>query len=152
MTTVAILVSIDELTCIFGSSWTQKNLNDYVAYKIKPYMNLHLFSYYEFEQGYSPLDGRFSPSCLQQEVQALLQQQTSQIKMQKASLSGIRTLEELSECRPGMELLEMLAGKLTEKSIFYNTVTGSSYIDKSTIYLINISPEKFILTRINLHK
>ena len=50
MTTVAVLVSIDNLTYMFGDHWTHLNLNEYVVYKIKPFLNLHIFSYYDFEK------------------------------------------------------------------------------------------------------
>lgn len=152
MTTVAILISTDDLACVFGDSWTYSDLNDYVAYKVKPYLNLHVFSYYEFEKLSLPIDGRTDPTNLRREIDDLEQQQLFQIESQKAKLLGISSLEELCECSIGMELLETLAGKLTEKSIFYNTVTGKSYIDSTTIELINISPEKYVLTKINLHK
>lgn len=152
MTTVAILVSINDLTCAFGDSWTNSNLNDYVAYKVKPYLNLHVFSYYDFEKLSLPIDGRNAPIWLQQKINYLAQEQLSQIKLHEAELLAVSTLEELCESREGVELLEILAGKFTENSIFYNTVTQSSYIDSTTIGLINTSPEKYILSQINLHK
>lgn len=152
MTTVAVLVSVDDLTCAFGDFWTRSNLNEYIAFKMKPYLNLHVFSYYDFEKLLLPIDGRNDPVCLWRKINTLTEQQLSQIKLQKAELSDFSSLEELCECRAGMDLLELLAGKFNEKSIFYNTVTGSSYIDSTTIELIKISPEKYVLTEINLHK
>lgn len=152
MTTVAILVSKDDLTCAFGDSWTNSDLNDYVVHKVKPYLNLHVFSYYEFEGLPLPIDGRVTPICLQYKINGLAQKQSSLIKLQKAEFLDFNTLEELCESKEGIELLGMLAGNLTEKSIFYNTITRSSYIDSTTIELINISPEKYVLTQINLHK
>lgn len=89
---------------------------------------------------------------LKVKINSLTQQQISQIKLQKAELSDLCSLEELCECRAGVDLLELLAGKFNKKSIFYNTVTGSSYIDSATIELIKTSPEKYVLTEINLHK
>lgn len=152
MTTVTVLVSKDDLTDMFGDFWTYSNLNDYVAYKVKPYLNLHVFSYYEFEGLPLPIDGKAAPTCLQRELNRLYQKQLSQIKLQKTDLLDIRTLGELCENSEGIKLLKMLAGNLTEKSIFYNAITQSAYIDSATIELINISPDKYVLTQINLHK
>lgn len=152
MTTVAILVWRDDLVETFGDSWTQENANTFVAYKLKPYMNLHLFSYHDFDMHLSPIDGKTTPVYLQKEFDNLCKKQFSKINGVKAKLQGINSLEELCECEAGVELLEMLAGKLTEKSVFYNTLTRSSYIDSATINLIHQTPAKYILIKINLHR
>lgn len=152
MTKVTILVSKDDLVRAFGDFWTHSNLNDYVAYKVKPYLALHVFSYYEFEKTLSPIDGGSAPICLQQKINKLAEKQLSQIKLYETELGSLSTLGELCESKKGIELLGILAGKLTEKSIFYNAITGSSYIDSTIMGLIHTSPEKYVLTQIHLHK
>lgn len=152
MTTVAVLVSIDNLTYMFGDHWTHLNLNEYVVYKIKPFLNLHIFSYYDFEKIFLAIDGRTTPKHLQEKITTLRKEQLLQIKLKKANLPKFHSLEELCENKNGTDLLGLLAGKFNEMSIFYNTITGSSYIDLNTIKLIKDSPQKYILTGINLHK
>ena len=152
MTTVAVLVSIDDLAYTFGKYWTRVSLNEYVIYKVKPYLNLHIFSYYDFENILSVIDGRTSPEHLRQKIHCLRRRQLSQIEMKKADLPKFDSLEELCECKVGMDFLELLAGKFNEISIFYNTITRSSYLDLNTMGSISISPQKYILTEINLHK
>lgn len=149
---VSILVSANDLTIALGKSWTTIDLNDYIAYKLKPYLNLRFFSYYDFNVFLSPIDGRFMPTYLRQEIDSLFKQQTSTINIMKAELMGINSLEELRKCTPGIELLELFAGKFTRKSIFYNLVNGSSYIDLSIVKSIHNTPEKYILTKINLYQ
>lgn len=152
MITVAVLVSIDNLTYMFGDHWTHLNLNEYVAYKIKPFLNLHIFSYYDFENIFSAIDGRIAPKHLQKKITKLRQEQLLQIKIKKANLPKFYSLEELCENKIGVDFLGLLAGKFNEMSIFFNTITGSSYIDLNTIKLIKDLPQKYILTGINLHK
>ena len=152
MTTVAVLASIDNLTYMFGDHWTHLNLNEYVVYKIKPFLNLHIFSYYDFEKIFLAIDGRTTPKHLQVKINTLRQEQLLQIILKKANLPKFHSLEELCENKNGTDLLGLLAGKFNEMSIFYNTITGSSYIDLNTIKLIKDSPQKYILTGINLHK
>lgn len=113
---VSTLVSANDLTIALGKSWTTIDLNDYIAYKLKPYLNLRIFSYYDFNVFLSPIDGRFMPTYLRQEIDSLFKQQTSTINIMKAELMGINSLEELRKCTPGIELLELFAGKFTRKS------------------------------------
>lgn len=152
MTTVAVLVLINDLTCAFGDFWTRSNLNEYIAHNMEPYLNIHLFSYYDFEKHLLLIDGRNNSIYLRQKINSLTQHQLLQIKRLKTKLPDYCSLEELCGCKAGVELLELLAGKFNEKSFFYNTVTRSSYIDSTTIELITISPEKYVLAEINLHR
>lgn len=152
MTTVAVLVLRNDLIEAFGDSWTQENAKDFAAYKIKPYLNLHAFSFYDFDAYYSPVDGRTTPEHLLKEVDDLVNSQISKINRIKSKLPDINSIEALCECKAGIKLLEILAGKLTDESVFYNTATMSSYLDSTTVNLIHQTPDKFVLIKINLHK
>lgn len=151
MMIVSILISTNDLTIALGDFWTSIDLNDYIVYKLKPYLNLRVFNYYNFDNFLLPIDGRFMPAYLRQEIDSLFKQQMSTIKIMKTELMSINSLEELRKCKSGIELLELLAGKFTKKSIFYNLADGSSYIDSSTVKSIHNTPEKYILTKINLY-
>lgn len=58
---VSILVSANDLTIALGKSWTTIDLNDYIAYKLKPYLNLRIFSYYDFNVFFHRLTGGLCP-------------------------------------------------------------------------------------------
>ena len=152
MTTVAVLVLRNDLIETFGNLWTQENAKDFVAYKIKPYLNLSAFSFYDFDTYFSSIDGRKTPALIQKEVDELVAIQISKINRIKSKLSDINSIEALCECETGIKLLGILAGKLTEESVFYNTTTMSSYLDSTTINLIQQTPAKFVLIKVNLHK
>lgn len=152
MVTVSVLASINDLTITLGNFWSPLNLYDYIAYKLKPYLNLRVFNYYDFDKFLLPIDGRSMPAYLKQEIYNLFKQQMSTIEIMKAELKFINSLEELRKSKTGVELLELFAGKFTKKSSFYNLANGSAYIDLSTIKSIHTAPEKYILTKINLYQ
>lgn len=149
---VSILVSTNELTTALGNFWKPIDLNDYIVYKLKPYLNLRVFNYYDFDEFLLPIDGRSMPVYLGQEIDSLFKQQMSKIEVMKAELAGINSLEELRKSNTGIELLELFAGKFTKKSIYYSFVDETSYIDLHTVKSIHNAPEKYILAKIDLYK
>ena len=92
--TVSVLASINDLTITLGNFWSPLNLYDYIAYKLKPYLNLRVFNYYDFDKFLLPIDGRSMPACLKQEIYNLFKQQMSTIEIMKAELKFINSLEE----------------------------------------------------------
>lgn len=151
MTTISILVPAENIIRTFGHSWTSTQLNEYIAYQLKPYLHLHIFTYFDFEHINSLIDGRAEAKILQDKINILSEKQTKRIKLLQGALPSSYTWETLGEDCAGKELLELLAGNLTIKSQFYDIITRSSYISKKIIDNINCMPQKYILTEINLH-
>lgn len=151
MVTIATLVSVEDIVRAFGNHWATKHLNEYVAYQMKPYFHLHIFAYFDFEHIDSPVDGRANAKLLQDKMDILTQRQVKRIELLKTALPGDSAWEALNESCIGKELLDLLAGKLTIKSQFYDTITRSSYISSKIIDEIKRVPQNYILTEINLH-
>lgn len=151
MVTIATLVSVEDIIRAFGNHWATKHLYEYVAYQMKPYFHLHIFAYFDFEHIDFPVDGRANAKLLQDKIDILIQKQVKRIELLKSALPGDSTWETLNESCVGKELLELLAGKFTIKSQFYDTITKSSYISSKIIDKIKCMPQNYILTGINLH-
>lgn len=151
MTSVSTLVSVNDIICTFGHSWNLAQLNEYIVYQLKPYLGLHIFTYFDFKNTNPPVDGRIEPISLLNKINSLKQQQTSRIMQLQSALPNNYTWEILRKIPAGKELLELLAGVLTIKSKFYDITTKSSYIGAKIISSVNQMPQKYILTEINLH-
>lgn len=151
MTTVNVLLSISELTDLFGINFNSVEVQRYTAHKLNPYFHLHRFSYYDFIGTASPIDGRTNKQLIKEKIKCLKHRKRIEIiKLIKHFLCCCLSCSKDEDYSLHL-IFDLLSGKLTDKSYFYNVSSDSSYIDRKTAKQVYLYPEQFLLLEINLH-
>lgn len=152
MITVATLLSAPDLEANFSKTFSAKNIQDYLTFMYRPYMQLGVFSFCEFHGTKSPIIGKTSCKELMEGFQTLYNQQVNRIyKLEQACLP-ISSVFDLCNTQTGKELLDILAGRLNTNSIYYNAISNTTLIDEKTLNQVTEKPQKYILAEINLHR
>lgn len=152
MTTVSVLVELNELYNTFEGNLSTSQLYSYVEYKLKPFFYMHLFSYIDSKNTLPPIIGRADSALLKNEINRIIQNQNSSITDLKQSIGKIASIESLCEHESGRKLLALLAGKATNEMMFYDITANSTYLSNTRINSIMQSPSDYIIIQINLHR
>lgn len=151
MITVTTLVSASELEVNFSRDVSVKNIHDYLTFIYRPYMQLGVFSFCEFRGTRLPIIGKTNCKELMEAIQVLYNLQINKIRKLEQACSPLSSVLDLCNTQEGKELLDILTGRLTAHSTYYNTIYNSSLIDKKTINQVTERPQKYVLAEINLH-
>lgn len=151
MITVTTLLSAPDLEANIPKTISEENIQDYLAFIYRPYMQLGVFSFCEFRGTKSPIIGKTSCKELTEGFQTLYNQQTTRIHKLEQDCLPISSVFDLCRTQTGRELLDILAGRLNTNSIFYNTISHTTFIDEKILNQVAEKPQKYILAEINLH-
>lgn len=151
MITVTTLVSASELEVNFSRNVSVKNIHDYLTFIYRPYMQLGVFSFCEFRGTRLPIIGKTNCTELTEAFQALYHLQINRIRKLEQACSPLSSVLDLCNTQEGKELLDILAGRLTVHSTYYNTICNTSLVDEKTINQVIERPQKYVLAEINLH-
>lgn len=151
MITVATLISVSDLETNFSINYSVENIHDYLTFMYRPYVQLGVFSFCEFCGTKLPIIGKTNCKELTEVFQILYKLQINRIRELAQAYLPLSSVLDLCNTQAGKELLDILAGRLTVNSTYYNAISNTTLIDEETLKHVTENPQKYILAEINLH-